>query len=154
MKSLANKYFQSILDRQQHIMDMLDYRKELQERAASIGSIDTSKERVQTSHITDRISSIVAELVTLDQKIKDEKIILWDVTQECIMKIRELRDKNYIQVLTKIYVQFKSYKQVASETNHRLGWVLKKQKEAIQLFNQVHYEFLCKQVEKGSDCTE
>lgn len=46
MKSLAEKYFQSILDKKQHIEDMLDYRKELQERAANIGSIDISKERV------------------------------------------------------------------------------------------------------------
>nr|WP_317362505.1 hypothetical protein [uncultured Blautia sp.] len=30
----------------------------------------------------------------------------------------------------------------------------KKQEEAIQLFNQVHYDFLCEWVEKGSDCTE
>lgn len=58
MKSLAEKYFQSILDKKQHIEDMLDYRKELQERAANIGSIDISKERVQTSHTTDRVSTM------------------------------------------------------------------------------------------------
>ena len=57
-------------------------------------------------------------------------------------------------MLHKLYIQFKTYKQVATETNHRIGWVFKKQEEAIQLFDQVHYDFLCEWVEKGSDCTE
>lgn len=154
MKSLVEKYFQSILDKKQHIEDMLNYRKELQERAASTGGIDISKERVQTSHTTDRVASMVVKLTELDQKVEKEKIELWAVTDECVTKIRKLRDKNYIQVLTKIYVQFKSHKQVAVETNHRIGWVFKKHDEAMQLFNQVHYDFLCEWVEKGSDCTE
>jgi hypothetical protein len=154
MKSLAEKYFQSILDKKQHIEDMLDYRKELQERAASIGSVDTSKERVQTSHTTDRVSTMAVELTELDQKIEKEKIELWTVTEDCIEKIRKLRDLNYIRVLHKLYIQFKTHKQVAAETNHHIGWVFKKQEEAIQLFNQVHYDFLCEWVEKGSDCTE
>lgn len=154
MKSLAEKYFQSILDKKQHIEDMLDYRKELQERATNIGSIDISKERVQTSHTTDRVSSMAVELAELDQKIEKKKIELWTVTDECTTKIKELRDLNYIKVLHKLYVQFKPHKQVATETNHRIGWVFKKQEEAIRLFDQVHYDFLCEWVEKGSDCTE
>lgn len=61
------------MDKKQHIEDMLDYRKELQERATNIGSIDISKERVQTSHTTDRVSTMVVELAELDQKIEKKK---------------------------------------------------------------------------------
>lgn len=89
MKSLAGKYFQSILDKKQHIEDMLDYRKELQERATNIGSIDISKERVHTSHTTDRVSTMAVELTELDQKIEKKKIELWTVTDECITKKSE-----------------------------------------------------------------
>ena len=142
MQSLEQKYFSSLVGREQHISDMVKYRNELNEQATSICGVDTTKERVQTSHMTDKICDITTEIATLDQKIEDEKNILWDALEECRKRIYSLHNADYFKVLSKVYMQFKSYKQAAQETGHSYAWVKKKHGEAVAVFGKENYEFL------------
>ena len=53
-----------------------------------------------------------------------------------------LHNADYFKVLSKVYMQFKSYKQAAQETGHSYAWVKKKHGEAVAVFGKENYEFL------------
>lgn len=51
----AEKYLRSLVDQNEYITNMIRRKEELIERSKTIKTVDTSVERVQTSHNTDRI---------------------------------------------------------------------------------------------------
>lgn len=84
--------------------------EELKQSARSTGSFDYSCERVQTSPIGDKLCSDVSRYVDLDTQINAEIDRFVDAKEQIIREIRGLRNVNYMKVLYKVYVQFKSVK--------------------------------------------
>lgn len=54
----AEKYLKTLLEQKEYINNMISHRTELIEKARTVKTVDTSIERVQTSHNIDRICSI------------------------------------------------------------------------------------------------
>lgn len=114
---------------------------ELKQSARSTGSFDYSRERVQTSPIGDKLCSDVSRYVDLDTQINAEIDCFVDAKEQIIREIRGLRDVNYIKVLYKVYVQFKSVKVAAQEIGKSYHYTSELHKKALNAFEE-QYENL------------
>lgn len=145
-KSLSAKKYLSqleLIDTQ--INQDLERLSEMKESAMSTGSIDYSRGRVQTSPVGDKLCSAVARYTAFDEEINAEIDRFVDAKEQIIREIRELRDVNYVQVLYKVYVQFKSIKVAASEMKRSYNFVLDTHKKALKAFEEMHgnLTYLC-----------
>ena len=138
----AEKYLRSLLDQNEYITEMIRHREKLIERSRAIKTIDTSSERVQTSHNTDRICDMVTEITTLEQEIEEENRKLWWRKIELRELLRNVHDAAPLRVLNQIYMQFKTVDQVAVDLKHTKRWVIEKHQIAVEIFEKENKEFL------------
>ena len=111
----ARQYLEQLEELDTNINQNLELLSEMKQAAMNPGGIDYSKERVQTSLSGDKLGSDVTRYVTFDEKINAEIDRFVDAKNQIISEIRGLHVNNYIQVLFKVYVQFKSIRQAAKE---------------------------------------
>lgn len=109
---------------------------ELKQSARSTGSFDYSRERVQTSPIGDKLCSDVSRYVDLDAQINREIDSFVDAKEQIIKEIRGLRNVNYMKVLYKVYVQFKSVKAAAQEIGKSYHYTSELHKKALTAFEK------------------
>lgn len=138
----AEKYLRSLLDQNEYITEMNRHREKLIERSRAIKTIDTSSERVQTSHNTDRICDMVVEITALGQEIEEENSKLWWRKMELRELLRNVHDATPLRVLNQIYMQFKTVAQVAADLKHTKRWVIEKHQAAVRIFEKENKEFL------------
>ena len=110
--------------------------EELKQSARSTGSFDYSRERVQTSPIGDKLCSDVSRYVDLDTQINTEIDRFVDAKEQIIREIRGLRNVNYMKVLYKVYVQFKSVKAAAQEIGKSYHYTSELHKKALTAFEE------------------
>lgn len=137
-KLTARQYLEQLQMIDIQINQDIERLSEMKQSALSTGAIDYSRERVQTSPVGDKIGTDVTRYVTLNNEINEEIDRFVDSKEQIIKEIRGLRDKNYVQVLYKVYVQFKSIKVTASEMNMSYPHVRKIHTEALEMFEQTY----------------
>lgn len=112
--------------------------EELKQSARSTGSFDYSRERVQTSPIGDKLCSDVSRYVDLDTQINAEIDRFVDAKEQIIREIRSLRCADYVKVLYKVYVQFKTIKDIAYEIQRSYKYTLDIHKKALKAFEEMY----------------
>lgn len=150
----AEKYLRSLVDQNEYITNMIRRKEELIERSKTIKTVDTSVERVQTSHNTDRICSITTEIAALEQEMTDEDAKLWQSLQEFRQLLNNVHDIAYIRVLNQIYMMFRTPEQTAQELKRSRSWVYVKHEEAIKALEQGNEEFFNRWVIKQMNNSE
>lgn len=105
--------------------------------AASTGGISYG-ERVQTSPTGDSMCKAVTNYVAFEDEINAEIDKFVDAKNQIKAEIRGLRTANYIKVLYKVYVQFKSLKQASEEMNLSYSYVLELHKKALAAFEETY----------------
>lgn len=106
--------------------------------AMSTGGVDYSRERVQTSAAGDRLCSDVARYTAFDEEINAEIDRFINAKNQIISEIRGLHVNNYVQVLFKVYVQFKSIRQAAKEMKKSYAYVIELHKKALSMFEETY----------------
>lgn len=106
--------------------------------AYSTGGIDYSKDRVQGSTVGDKLCKDVVRYTMFEEQINKEIDEFFDAKNQIIREIRDLHDKRYIQVLTKIYVQFKSVKNAAQEMKKSYSYTVDLHKKALEAFEETY----------------
>lgn len=114
----------------------LERLSEMKLSATSTGSFDYSRERVQTSPVGDKLCSDVSRYVDLDAQINAEIDHFVDIKQQIIKEIRGLHNMNYVKVLFKIYVQFKSVKVVSHEIGKSYSHTVAIHNKALDAFEE------------------
>ena len=136
-KSLSAKQYLSQLETiDAQINQDLERLDEMKLSATSTGSFDYSRERVQTSPVGDKLSSDVSRYIDFDRKINEEIDRFVDAKEQIIREIRGLHDVNYVQVLFKVYVQFKTLTIAAREMNRSYNFILNIHKKALEAFEE------------------
>ena len=139
MKTISvRKYLQQleILDTQ--INDDIAMLSDMKMLACSTGGIDYSREKVQTSTAGDKLCKDVVKYTMFDQHINEEIDKFVDAKKQIIAEIRGLHDKNYIQILTKVYVQFKTVKVAAQEMKKSYSYVVELHNKALSAFEETY----------------
>lgn len=137
-KLSAKKYLEQLEVIDMMINQDLERLDDMKTDACSAGGIDYSKDRVQTSMSGDSIGNTVVRYVTLNDEINAEIDSFIDAKNQIIHEIRELKDKNFINVLYKIYVQYKNIKITAGEMKKSYSYVLELHKKALAEFEETY----------------
>ena len=91
---------------------------DLQLRVKSIGSMNFSEERVQTSLSEDApFVKLIEKIVDLQAEINAEINIFVDTKHRIISQIQALKNPNHISLLYKRYVEYKNLVQISFEMN-------------------------------------
>ena len=144
-KLTARKYLEQLQMIDMQINQDIERLDEMKQSALCTGAIDYSRERVQTSPVSDKIGTDVTRYMTFNDEINAEIDRFVDAKEQIIREIRELHDFYYVQVLFKVYVQFKSLKITAQEIRCSYNHVLKLHKKALAEFEKTHKNltYLC-----------
>lgn len=134
----AKKYLEQLEIIDMQINQDIERLEEMKVDAKSTGGIDYSRDRVQTSPRGDKLCADVARYIAFDEEINAEIDRFVDAKEQIIREIWELRDINYIQVLYKVYVQFKSVKVAAQEMKKSYRYMIQIHNAALKAFEEMH----------------
>ena len=104
----------------------------------TVGAIRYDKECVQTSPSGDTLCKQVTNYVAFNDKINAEIDSFADAKEQIIKEIRGLRDKNYVQVLYKVYVQYKTVKQASKEMKKCYNYTVELHNKALAAFEKTY----------------
>lgn len=123
----------------QKIKELGDLRLMLQ----SVGGIDYSKERVQSSPSGDApFVKPVLRMIELEQEINAEIDRFVDEKHEIINQIQALQNQKHIDILYKHYVEFKRLEIVAVEMNFTYQYIVELHGTALKEFQLTHENLL------------
>ena len=109
---------------------------------STVGSVDYSKERVQSNHSQDApFVSVIYKIIELEEEINAEIDKFVDEKHLIINQIQALNDPKYIEILYKHYVEFKRLEVVAVEMNFTYQYVVELHGYALKNF-EITYENL------------
>lgn len=136
-KLSARQYLEQLQLLNDEINQDLEDLENMKLAASSTGAIDYSKDRVQTSPqnaLERRICNY-----TDFERIVDNKVDRYvDIKEQIKGEIRGLRKRNYVNVLYKVYVQFKSVKAAADEMKMNYNYVVELHNKALAAFEETY----------------
>ncbi len=93
-------------------------------KSKSIGSIDYSKERVQTSPSGEALFvKLIGRIVDLETEISQEINTFIDEKHKIINQIQKLNNTDYIRLLYKRYVEYKSLEHICVEMDFSYDYI-------------------------------
>lgn len=134
----AKEYLGQLEVIDEQINQNLERLANMKEDATCAGGIDYSRERVQTSTSGDKLCSDVVRYTALNEDINAEIDEFVSAKEQIIREIRGLRKKDFIRVLYKIYVQYKSIRQTAKEMKLSYSYVIEVHKKALKAFEETY----------------
>lgn len=138
----AKEYLQQLQRLDTVINQKIKELDDLRLKSRSTGSIDYSKERVQTSPSGDApFVKLIGRIVDLEAEINAEIDAFVDEKHKIINQIQGLKNSKYIEILYKHYVEFKRLEVVAVEMNFTYQYVVELHGYALKDF-QTTYENL------------
>lgn len=138
----AKEYLQQLQRLDTVINQKIKEVDDLRLKSRSVGSIDYSKERVQSSPSGDApFVKPVLRMIELEQEINAEIDRFVDEKHEIINQIQALQNPKHIDILYKHYVEFKRLEVVAVEMNFTYQYVVELHGYALKDF-QTTYENL------------
>lgn len=100
-------------------------------------TVPTDREAVQTSGVSDKVGSIVAKIVDLENEI-DEMIDRYiDIRNKCIGVIEMLSNSLEYKIIHMHYVQYKTYTEIEEELNYSHTWVMEVRREALKKIERI-----------------
>lgn len=134
----AKEYLLQIEVLQTKIEQKQQRAKEYRELALSVGGMDYSKVRVQTSKIGSQLEDTVIKCVMLEQEIAEDVVNLQIKKNNITDEIHNLEDAKFIKILYKRYVECKSLGKVAKEMNFAYQYIRAMHGEALKEFEKVN----------------
>ena len=120
----AKEYLQQLQRLDTVINQKIKELGDLRSMSKSVGSIDYSKERVQTSPSGDApFVKQIMRIIDLEEEINREIDKFVDKKHLIINQIQGLKNSDYISLLFKRYVEFKSLEQICVEMNFSYDYI-------------------------------
>lgn len=111
--------------------------------STSVGGIDYSKDRVQTSPSNDApFVKIINKMIELDEEINREIDFFVDEKHRIINQIQGLQNSKHIEILYKRYVEFKRLEVVAVEMNFTYQYIVELHGYALKEFQNTYENLL------------
>lgn len=131
----AKEYLQQLQRLDTIINQKMTEIEDLRLKITSTGSIDYSKERVQTSPSGDApFANMIARLADLEVEINTEIDAFVDEKHRIINEIQSLKNPDYIALLYKRYVEYKSLERICVEMNFSYDYIKHLHGYALQNF--------------------
>ena len=136
-KLTAKQYLDQLRVIDTKINQKMEELADLMTAATSTGAIDYSKDRVQTSPQNAQENRI-CKYVDLNAEINREIDEFVNIKHRVTKEIQELNVDYYIKILFKVYVQYKTVKDTASEIGLSYQYVRDLHKKALKAFEELH----------------
>lgn len=134
----AREYLEQLEIIDEQINQNLERLEDMKTDAVSVGGIDYSKDRVQSSTSGDKLCNDVVRYTMLNDKMNAEIDSFVDAKEQIISEIRGLHNKQYIQVLYKVYAQYKSIRQASKEMKLSYSYVVSVHVRALEVFEETY----------------
>lgn len=139
MKKLsAREYLGQLQELDMGINQDLEDLEAMMHSATGISGIDYSRDRVQTSPSGDTLCNAVTRYIARNEQINAEIDKFADAKQVIIGQIRGLHVPNYIAVLYKVYVQYKTILTASEEMGLSYNYVITLHGKALDLFEATY----------------
>ena len=139
----AKEYLQQLQRLDTMINQKIKELGDLRLMSQSVGGIDYSKERVQSSPSGDApFVKPVLRMIELEQEINAEIDRFVDEKHEIINQIQALQNPTHIDILYKHYVEFKRLEIVAVEMNFTYQYIVELHGTALKEFQLTHENLL------------
>lgn len=133
----ARQYLGQLAEIDMSINQELEQLAEIKSSIFSTGAVDYSKDRVQTSP-TSAIERQMCAYVDFEEKLNRHIDQFIEAKQKVIAEIRGLHQKNYTDILFRVYVQGKSIKQAAGEMRMSYSYAVQIHKRGLKLFAETY----------------
>lgn len=135
----AKEYLQQLQRLDTIISQKMVELEDLRLKVTSTGSIDYSKERVQTSPSGDApFTNMIARIADLEDEINAEIDRFVDEKHKIINQIQGLKNADYISLLFKRYVELKKFEIIAIEMNFTYQYILELHGYALKEFETTY----------------
>lgn len=135
----AKEYLQQLQRLDTVINQKIKEVQDLRLQARSIGGIDYSKERVQTSPSGDApFVKPICRIIDLEAEINAEIDKFVDEKHKIINQIQGLKNSDYIALLFKRYVEFKKFEVISVEMNFTYQYVIEMHGYALKEFETTY----------------
>lgn len=135
----AKEYLQQLQRLDTIISQKMVELEDLRLKVTSTGSIDYSKERVQTSPSGDApFANMIARIADLEDEINAEIDRFVDEKHKIINQIQGLKNADYISLLFKRYVELKKFEIIAIEMNFTYQYILELHGYALKEFETTY----------------
>lgn len=139
----AKEYLQQLQRLDTMINQKIKELGDLRLMSQSVGGIDYSEERVQSSPSGDApFVKPVLRMIELEQEINAEIDRFVDEKHEIINQIQALQNPKHIDILYKHYVEFKRLEIVAVEMNFTYQYIVELHGTALKEFQLTHENLL------------
>lgn len=139
----AKKYLQQLQRLDTMINQKIKELGDLRLMSQSVGGIDYSEDRVQSSPSGDApFVKPVLRMIELEQEINAEIDRFVDEKHEIINQIQALQNPKHIDILYKHYVEFKRLEIVAVEMNFTYQYIVELHGTALKEFQLTHENLL------------
>lgn len=139
----AKEYLQQLQRLDTMINQKIKELGDLRLMSQSVGGIDYSKERVQSSPSGDApFVKPVLRMIELEQEINAEIDRFVDKKHEIINQIQALQNQKHIDILYKHYAEFKRLEIVAVEMNFTYQYIVELHGTALKEFQLTHENLL------------
>lgn len=120
----AKKYLQQLKRLDELINQKIKEVTDLRERATSVSGIDYSKDKVQSSPSGDApFVKPICRIIDLEAEINAEIDKFVDEKHKIINQIQGLKNSDYIALLFKRYVEYKSLERICVEMNFSYDYI-------------------------------
>ena len=133
----AKKYLSELQVINTKIEQLQEQRQMYLDMATSI-TAPVNPVKVQTNRISDLIGDKTSKAIDLGKKIDEEINNLWNKQQEVVKEIQSLHNVDYIRILFKVYVQFKTIKQASFEMKKSYSYTVELHKTALAAFEAAY----------------
>lgn len=113
--------------------------EEIRTRAESIGSMNLSADKIQTSVNTDKLANDIIKLVMQEKKYEEALNSLYVYKAEAEERIEGITNDDYRLILTLRYLRFKTFKEIAVEMNFTFQWICELHKRALIQFEELYF---------------
>ena len=132
----TKQYLKQAYRLSERIKDKEDRLNDLKAMYTSIGAIDYSKDRVQTSTTADAgYTKQVNKIVDLEEELGKDIQRLTMLKIEINNAVENIPDVDCSLVLSKRYILMKTWEQIAEEMEYSLSQVHRIHNKAVELFN-------------------
>ena len=131
----AKEYLQQIRVKGTVISQLQKEREDLRQTLFSLGSQDYG-ERVQSSGETDKFGAVYAKIDLKDREIAEQLIEYIEFRSKVVGEIHSLKNNRHIIILYKIYIEGKSFSEIAEETNYNYDHVRRLHRNALKVFKR------------------
>ena len=131
----AKQYLRQAYKLNERIKDKEDRIADLRLSASSVGSIDYSKEKVQSSPSGDApFVKQTIMIIELEKKLQQDVNKLKRLKVEINQAIDEVEDINCSLLLSKRYIFMRTWEQIAEEMNYSVMQIHRIHKKALSIF--------------------